>query len=214
MASCILFHGPGARAAAVAWSISHGRPLSPPLGDEGLTVDEARSVVTMLLSVPVGEGLGTVVVGPLDEAAAKSCDVLLKSIEEFDSTSVMPILWATDVGGVSDTIQSRCLARWADGDSEDDEVLRLAALAAVDCVLSNDTAGMLEAVGTFERGDKVALKKGREWRFLGLIAEFLAPNIADPHVREVWERVRKASQWRNPTVVEVLAALLPEVKHG
>ena len=100
MASCILFHGPGARQAAEAEAAKIGRLVAPPLGDDGLKVDEAREVVELLMTTPVGDKLGVVIVGPMDEAAAKSCDTLLKTLEEFKGGLIRPILWAHDLSGV------------------------------------------------------------------------------------------------------------------
>jgi hypothetical protein len=55
----------------------------------------------------------------MDEANRKSCDALLKSLEEYRPGLVRPILWAWDLAEVSTTIQSRCIARWALGDGEE-----------------------------------------------------------------------------------------------
>jgi len=48
------------------------------------------------------------VAGPLDEADPSTLDILLKRIEEPVRNAPELILWARDLGGVPDTIRSRC----------------------------------------------------------------------------------------------------------
>lgn len=48
------------------------------------------------------------VAGPLDEADPSTLDILLKRIEEPIRNAPELILWARDLGGVPDTIRSRC----------------------------------------------------------------------------------------------------------
>lgn len=50
--------------------------------------------------------------GPLDEADPSALDILLKRIEEPTPNSPTLILWAHDLGGVPDTIRSRCGERF------------------------------------------------------------------------------------------------------
>jgi len=99
--------------------------VHPPIGDEGLKVDDARQVVSLLSTTPVGTQIGTLVVGPMDNATVFAADALLKKVEEFNGELVMPILWAFDIGGVRPTIRSRCLSRWAPASGEDDEDVEL-----------------------------------------------------------------------------------------
>lgn len=179
-----------------------GPLMAPPFGDDGLKTDMAREIVTALYSVPVGVDIGTVVIGPMDSDRAnpKACDVLLKRLEEFDDATVQPFLWAFDLGSVIPTIRSRCLARWADAVLDGDGELESAAAALVETVL----AGRLARVASIVK--KVDAKKLPD--LIGAVAGHLSDNIEDPACREIWERVRKVSLWRNPTVVELVGALV------
>lgn len=89
-----------------------GRLLAEPFGDDGLKIDTAREIIEILSSCPVGDKIGTVVIGPFDDVTEQASDAMLKTIEEFDDRYVLPVLWAMDIGSVMGTIQSRCLARW------------------------------------------------------------------------------------------------------
>lgn len=119
--SAILFYGPGAKQEAYDFALSKGRLLAPPFGEEGLKTDEAREIVSLLTTAPIGDRLGIVLIGPMDDANSKSSDVLLKSVEEFRGDLVYPVLWARDIGDVAPTIRSRCLARWCYGEDNDEE---------------------------------------------------------------------------------------------
>jgi hypothetical protein len=202
----ILFHGPGARAAALTEAARLGRLVAPPFGDEGFKVDAAREVVELLLSTPVGSHVGVVVVGPMDLAPAQSTDVLLKTLEEHDSTTTQPVLWAHDLAAVSKTVQSRCLARWADAlvaEEADEEVL-MAASNALEASLKRDRAQIVAALKS--------LPSGKERAFLAGFCEQLAPDIANPKARALWEALRPALLWRNPTLIEIAAVLLREAQ--
>lgn len=208
--SCVLFHGPGARAAALREADRIGRLVVPPLGDDGLTVAEARQAVELLLSPPVGEQIGVVVLGPLDEARGQSTDALLKTLEESSGRLTQPILWAHDIGGVSPTIQSRCFARWAgqaDGVVDDEALMN--AMAAVDATLSGDLAALLSAVKDLAGGNDGQSKVARR-SFLSILCGVLAEDLDKPQHRALWERLRKVAHWTNPTKIEIVAALLPD----
>jgi len=200
VASCILFHGPGARQAALSRAADIGRLVAPPFGDDGLKVDAAREVVTWLLITPVGRDLGVVVVGPMDMANPKASDVLLKRIEEFPEGVVQPLLWAHDLGGVSPTIQSRCLDEWAPGldDEEQDDTVMTLAWELVEAALS----------GEMERLPSVYQAQGKETELLGAVAGALGTDLDDPAKRDLWERLRKVAQWRNPQIIEIASALV------
>lgn len=201
MASCILFHGPGAREAALAEAPQIGVLVAPPFGDEGLKAVEAREVVSALLSPPTGMEAGVLIVGPMDQAWPKASDVLLKRLEEFNSDVVTPILWAHDLGGVSPTIRSRCLDRWAPSleGIEDDEDVVTAAWALVEAVTMNETYLVAKALFRV---------KGKETELLNAIAGILAADFDDPVKRDLWSRLRQVARWRNPTQIEVAAAIL------
>ena len=199
MGSCVLFYGPGARQATLNEAYLTGRMMAPPFGDDGLKVEAAREVVTHLMSTPVGTDLGVVVVGPMDQAGEKASDVLLKVVEEFDAKYVQPFLWAIDVGGVSPTIRSRCLERWAPSlVEEEDEVLMAAAWDVIDAVAQNDSGRMVTAV-------RPHLKRGHE--LLQALAEGLCTDLGDPTKRALWMRVREASRHDRVFPLDIMAAL-------
>lgn len=201
MMSCLLFHGPGARQRALDEAGSRGRLLHEPFGDSGLKVDEARLFVNLLYTPPIGTDVGVLIAGPMDKAAPKSSDVLLKSIEEFGEY-VFPILWATDLGGVRGTIRSRCLPVWSPptGFEPEDPELEEAAQELVQAVLTGKPY-MVPPV--------VQKMKGREHELLMAACEGMAAMSSVPSILAQWEKVREAARWRNPTPLEVIAAFMP-----
>lgn len=214
VASCLIYHGPGARAAALREASRIGRLLAPPFGDKGLDVESARQVVHLLSFVPVGEAKGVVVVGPMDSshtASEKARDVLLKRIEEFPSR-VQPILWANDLGDVQGTIKSRCLERWAPGKdtSEADDVILSAALGLVEAVFKRE-AWMIPGLVTEALKTK-ATKSGEKKdpkgsALLQAALDFLAESD-HPDRLLLWESLRVVARYPNPTPNEVAVAFL------
>jgi len=184
--------------------------MHEPFGDEGLKVDEAREFVLLMQCPPVGEDLGVVIAGPLDHAAPKSTDVLLKSIEE-PPPYVFPLLWATDLGGVAATIQSRCLPIWCPATASTwveptDEVVEEVARTLVTEVM----AGRLWQVPTLVAKVKASGKqRSREPELVAEAVDALSGMLGDPKARALWERIRELATWRNPTQIEVIAAFLP-----
>lgn len=77
-----------------------------------MTAKSSREIVDLLGSTPVGDKIGTMVIGPMDDFTSGTSDILLKALEEFNPLLVWPALWAEDVGDVPDTILSRVLERW------------------------------------------------------------------------------------------------------
>ena len=209
MASCILYHGPGAEEAAADEAHLLGRLLAPPFGAEGLKVEEAREFVALLGSVPIGTEKGVVIAGPVDLANYKAADVLLKSIEEFNSRFLQPILWAHDLGGVSPTIQSRCLARWAPPSAdvpEDDELVAV----GYDLIQAS-LEGEIWRIPTLIK-DFLKDHKNGEHDILRSAADALHAQLDEPQHRALWRQLRKAARHRNPTVIEVTVAFLPPLK--
>jgi len=211
MSSCILYHGPGAREAALYEADKLGRLLAPPFGDSGLDVKAAREVVHLLSFVPVGIMKGVVIVGPLDSSYTKSVkarDVLLKRIEEFPSC-VQPILWAHDLGDVQGTIQSRCIERWASGEGnveEDDDILE-AAFELVNASLKKEfwlIPGIISEALKAKKGEK---KERREGALLQAATNVLV-EMDDPDRFALWDSIRAASRHRLPTPAEVALAFM------
>lgn len=200
MSSCVLFHGPGAKRAAIDEAARLGRLVSPPIGDDGLKVDDARHIVDLMMSVPVGDLMGVIIIGPMDEANPKASDVLLKSIEEFRGDYLQPIMWANDLGGVTMTIRSRCMDRWVNAlGVDDDETLMAGSFKIVDAVGKRDYMTIVDTARAFEK---------REVQLLGSLAEVLATTIDNPDHRALWERLRKVSLWKNPFMAEIIVALV------
>jgi hypothetical protein len=208
MASCLLFHGPGARLAACEEAAKIGRLLAPPFGDGGLNTETAREVVDLLLMAPINDQVGVVIVGPMDEAVTlKAQDVLLKSIEEFRGDLVQPILWAHDLGSVAPTIRSRCLERWSperETEVEDNEEITTAAWNAVTAALEGNQYRVIEAVRVCSGEESTA----KILSFLKVVCDCLSVKLEDPKARDLWGRIRSVAKWRNPTFYEVAAALL------
>lgn len=206
--SCRLYHGPGARQAALTEASRLGRLLHEPFGDEGLKVEEAREFVLLMQCPPVGEDCGVVIAGPLDHAAPKSSDVLLKSVEE-PPPYVHPLLWATDLGGVSATIRSRCLPVWCPVGPHQvgDDELEGTARELLNAVL----AGRLDQVPVLVAKVKSTPKqRGRETELVAEVVEAMTVMLDNPKVLALWDRVRELATWRNPTQVEVMSAFLFE----
>lgn len=178
--------------------------MAPPFGDAGLKTDDARAIVELLNSTPVGSEIGVVVIGPMDDANFKSADVLLKTLEESDCTITQPILWAHDLGAVTLTIRSRCLQRWAPalGLAEDD-------------ALEDGAREMVAAsLGQFywQLPGILARFKGKEKELLAASAEILTSDLHDAQHLALWSGIRQAAKWTNTTPMEVLAAFLPKEK--
>lgn len=199
--SAILYYGPGAEQDALAEAQRVGRLLAPPFGSEGLKVDGAREAVALLGAPPVGDRLGVIVIGKMDEVNPQAADVLLKSIEEFDPRAVLPILWARDLGGVPDTIRSRCLDRWSHADLDDDEPLYDLARRIVDLHAAGDIARL---VILFQQED---LKK-READLLAAMARCLISGERS----DLWLRLRPVASYNNLTAKDILSALLEGIK--
>jgi len=209
MDSCLLFHGPGARQHAIDDANRRGRLIHDPFGDDGLKVDEAREFVGLLQVAPSCRETGIVIAGPMDKAQPKSADVLLKAIEEF-SPMVLPILWATDIGGVRNTIRSRCLPIWAPatGFEPVDEEVEATARGLLHAAL-NDRVAEIPALVARVKSDSKKKIPGREFELVAEVADAMAAMSNDPRVRVLWEKLRKLARWRNPTQLEIIATFLP-----
>jgi len=209
MGSTVLMYGPGARQAALAEAHKQGRLLAPPFGDEGLKMDQAREIVSLLKSTPVGSAVGVVVVGPLDQTSRQAAqvekvnDAFLKIIEE-PAEWTKAVLWAHDLEGVRPTIRSRCLPRWCpdfNPDEMDDE-LEAGGRDLVRAALTPDRY--------YEIPKLVKQFPGREHELLAVMAEAIHGNPT-PEASFLWERLRRVAEFLNPTAIELVAALLPEV---
>ena len=198
--SCVLYHGPGAREFAIAEANRLGRLVVPPIGDGGLKVDDARAVTDLLLSVPVGEKLGVIVIGPMDEANPKSSDTLLKSIEEFPGDYIIPILWANDLGSVTLTIRSRCLDHWVPAvGTDDDDALVIAAFKILEAAIKKDHITLVDTCRAFD---------DRQVGLIGALSDALSTNLEQAEYRVIWDRLRVIAELRNPFLTEIIIALI------
>ena len=108
----ILFYGPMARDKAIRRASEIGRPVSEPVGDKGLKVDDARKIVALSNSSGVGDKPPSLVVGPLDLATPEASDALLKTLEDLAEGPLRLVLWSDYLKGVIGTIRSRTLPKW------------------------------------------------------------------------------------------------------
>ena len=179
--------------------------MAPPIGDGGLKVDEARNAVSLLLTSPFS-GIGCLVIGPMNRASNQSSDALLKIIEEFDGEYVQPILWAEDLEDVTKTIRSRCIARWVWADPEDmdldeeDDDLDSASRELVRAALAKEYWLIPDLVTRQSKAKNLP-------ELLDTISRVISVNLDEKHLR-LWESIRMVAKYRNPTAVEIVAALI------
>jgi hypothetical protein len=196
--SPFLFHGPSARAAALALVPKIGRLLRD-MGEDGLKIDDTRELADLLANTPVGDVPGVIVVGPMCRVQQGTADVLLKSLEEFDQTRVRPILWAFAEADVSPTVRSRCLLRWCAGEETIATEIASAARKAVKASIAGDVALVIEAV------------KGHDVEQLLAGAAMVLEDLGiDAQSERLWLSLRETISFRNVSAVEALAAFLPE----
>lgn len=177
-----------------------GRLLRPPLGDDGLKIADSRELVELLDSTPIGDVPGVLIVGPLCRASSATTDVLLKTIEEVDPSRVRPIFWAITGADVSATVRSRCLMRWCPGEEPVDPASRESAKRALAACLDRDVAEVIES-----------LKAVEPEPFLHALVHAILEHGVDGATDRIWVAARRLLRHREPTALELLAALLPEV---
>lgn len=197
--STILYYGLAARKMALEEAGKLGRLMTDPFGDNGLKIDEAREIVSILQSGSLGGLKGTLVVGPMDRVPPKSSDVLLKTLEEFDDSIVQPILWAYDLNGVSPTIRSRCVSIFVSEIPEEDQELENSARYLVEASLKKEYYKIPFAVRKYNK---------KEFDLLEMIVKVLSENIQKEPELSLWSRVRQVMSHHNPTDTEIIAALV------
>jgi hypothetical protein len=210
--SALLFYGPEAQTQALERADLLGRQVHPPLGYEPpdktrkgyrfLLVDNARLAVSLLASTPIGDQIGTLVIGPIDRAADKSCDVLLKALEEFDPGRVIPVLWAFDLESVRPTIQSRTIPVYAPGDETSmwPEGLMTAAQVAFRAATATPTRPweFIEALEPFSE------------QILEVIEALVWNASLEPTLESLrlWESLRDLALLGNPRWLELMSVLV------
>jgi len=201
--STLLFHGPGARQAAVDKAAEIGRLLGAPFGEDGLKVKVAREIVDLLECAPVGDDIGVIIIGPMDETSPEAADALLKTLEEFDARFFRPLLWAHDAGSVIGTIRSRCLEQWCLGDQSatPESVFLSEAEALCKAALQRRMAPLIETLKDNEGSEKMLLRAA---------AEVLLAKDEWPWSARIvlWESLREALNIRKPSPRQTLAAFL------
>jgi len=167
--------------------------MAPAFGTDGLKVDDAREAVRLMRAPPVSGERGVVLVG-LDGATLRTQDVLLKTLEEADGSVMIMVLWATDLGNVAETVRSRCFLYWQNAPEKEPEL----STAGVVILKHLDKGHLAELVEVLQshKGDELAL--------LDALAYHLS---TDPERSDLWVRCRPVFERRNPTYMEVLAAL-------
>ena len=79
----------------------------------------------------------------------------------------------------------------------------------VDQVLANRfsaLSGLLKEGGSDDEKTKKVKFQGGD--IVWAIAEVLSSDLNDPFRRALWEKIRKVARWSNPTMVEILSALV------
>jgi hypothetical protein len=114
------------------------------------------------------------------------------------------------LGDVQGTITSRCLERWAPGTGliEDDDTILTAAIELVNASLRGDfwmIPGLL--TDALKAPKTKGRKERREPALLQAATEVLA-EMEDPNRFALWEALRAASRYRNPTPNDVALAFL------
>lgn len=204
VASCLLFHGPGASEAAYKEASQFGT-LVPFHGcDGGLKKEGAREFVEMMSYLPVGSGRRSVLLGPLDEITPVVGDVLLKTLEEFNPNGLRPFLWAWDLGGVIPTIRSRCLDVYAPGVADRLEAFKTEGENLLKFFLIRDWASLVESWKEGDRGQEVLLLGAT----VQALSERLRSTDVDPRLWALWDRLREIRTGFTVTPAMVVSAFL------
>lgn len=195
--SAVLFHGPEALAKALEAARSYGRLLHEPFGQEGLKIEESRTIIDLMANAPLGDKPGVLILGPMDHAWPAAADALLKSLEEFEGDIVRPVLWAHDEGGVKATIRSRCIRRWCPGPEISDKAILEQVRILVESSLKGNRAGVLESLKDLEGDILLAATQILRERTV----------FSKGEVR-LWERIRGVLRFHNPSPTEIKAVFL------
>ena len=194
--SCILFHGPGAEDEGQVQARAYGHLLA--FTGSGLKKDGARELVELLAHRPVGDRKSAVLVGPVDDVSTSTSDVLLKSIEEFHPEGTRPFLWAWDLGGVSDTLKSRCLLRFSPGTDVRIDSYGPQAKGLLDAYLAGDWPTLIEGVKDQEDLDLL----------LRAVVDRIGVNKLDLKLLTLWSELRGLFGASPLTVARVLSAFM------
>lgn len=204
-----MVHGPASESVAHEEARLHGRVLS--FGDgsgDPLRKGEARELVELLSTPTVGDKPFSVVVGPVDEVALATGDVLLKTVEEPFVHGPRLYLWARDLGEVLPTIRSRCVLKFAPG---------------ADPRLDFYTDRATKLVSAYIQGNWTVLieefreAKGETDLLVEAVVGVLASRLGDPSVQDdlldLWAGLRRLRALKDAplTPARVLAPFLVRV---
>ena len=198
--SCLLFHGPGAESEGYSYAQSFGRLL--PFTGSALKKDGAKELVGLLSQRPVGDRRACVFVGPIDEVAPATSDVLLKVIEEFDPNGTRPFLWAWDLGGVSLTLRSRCVLRFCPGVDPRTEAFVSSATVVLKAYTEQDWVTLIEEVKSLEDLD------GLLRAVVDLLVTPLQTPTPNPRMQSLWEGLRELSMRGTVTTARLVSVFL------
>ena len=193
MSSPLLYHGPTSFDEALIEAHKIGRLLCPPVGEGGLKKDEARDLVELLSYPPIGDALGSVVIGPMDLCLPASGDVLLKTLEDGSDKHNRILLWAYDLGEVRPTVKSRCLPVWCGGAVTVDDDLSDLSERLYRAFLDRDL---------FEVTSIASEAKSKEAEVLRHFVDFLSDDISK-HL-DFWEGLRHLCGYRRLTPAQFL----------
>jgi len=174
------------------------------VGDDGLKVDDARTLVELLGTAPVGDKRGSLVLGPLDRTTSEAGDALLKTLEDYGEGPTRVFAWAWDLSGVLPTIRSRTLPVWCPGA---DPLAHLAkkAQALYDALAAGKLHTVLELLG--EEPDDYA-REDLLLALLGPLSRAPLPESVLGGTRAVWQRVRPLLNGRGVSRLVAVAALM------
>jgi hypothetical protein len=196
-----LYHGPGAK--DYIKGLSHHRMFF--YGEEGLKVDDARSILDMVQIPPIGGKGYTVVIGPLEDATLNALDALLKTLEE-PPEGFSFILWAYDLGMVRETVKSRCFHYYIAHQTSDseEEPITVSKQAAVDAFKSA-LRGRTAWVTPLTSHEPTIVLEGLSEHF-----------SIHPHDLsfEGWKSFRLLLQRSNPTIYMIIEWLLLQGSQG
>lgn len=168
-------------------------------GGAGLRKGDAKAAVELLTRTVV-RGEEGVVLGPVDEVAPATSDVLLKTLEERGPFSPRPFLWAWDLGGVAPTVRSRCLVYWAPGRDPRGDPYEGVARGFYGAWVKGDWAAVAEELKDAGKTDAEPLLRAS----LGVAAG----SGEDPAAAAYWEALRPLFDGHPLTPARILSALL------
>ncbi len=203
--TAILFHGPSAlenmqdEPSAMGWYVPHA---VFGLDEAGLKTDAARDFVQACLTPPATDKK-ICIQAWLNEPASAVQDVLLKSLEDHDSTRLVLCLAVNDMGSLLPTVRSRCHERWCGPKSSlEDEDTDDPAMTAALQIRSDLKAGKLaEALGPFRaKTDKLSPAD---------LLDALAHVFRDD--QKMWVQLRPLYSYNRVSNLDIVAALLSRI---